>query len=75
MKDQALHAVRLASLVAAAATSDQELLLAEIETESAGRCRALAVAVGDRVGGPSRPARCRRSLRSRAFGAARVSAC
>ena len=36
MKDQVLHAARLASLVALPRSSDRELLLAEIETEAPG---------------------------------------
>ena len=74
MKDQTLKAVRLASLLPLPG-ADRELLLAEVETETAGRHGALAAAAGDRLGGPADGGRCRRSLRWRGCGAARGSAC
>ncbi len=56
MKDQALLATRVASIVALP-HAEQELLLAEIETETQGDTAQLAAAAGDRLGGSAdRPA-------------------
>ena len=52
LKDQALHAVRLASL-APLPHAELELLLAEIETETQGGIAQLVAAAGDRLGRPA----------------------
>ena len=74
LKDQTLHAARLASLVAAAGRRPRAAAGGDRDRDASGD-RALAAAAGDRAGRTSRPARCRRSLRWRACGAARASAC
>ena len=65
MKDQVLHAARLASLVALPRSSDRELLLAEIETEAPGGAARwllpLAIVWEDQQTGPLPDAACDRA--------------